>query len=109
MIWWPGEVITSYIKVNKLRSTLAADVATTGMLIHFILSGGQHPFGQQVKEIVDNLIVGKWSLVTTDNNAEDLISWMLVFLPECRPTIPAIVRYFIFYSLTSSSLLRTCD
>lgn len=92
MIWWPGEVITSYVKVNKLRCTLAADVATAGMLIHFVLSGGQHPFGQQVKEIVDNLIMGKWNLVTSDNNADDLISWMLIFIPENRPSIPAIVR-----------------
>lgn len=92
MIWWPGEVITSYIKINKLRCTLAADVATAGMLIHFILSGGQHPFGQQVKEIVDNLIVGKRNLVTSDNDADDLISWMLVFLPENRPSVPAVVR-----------------
>ncbi|KAK6637964.1 hypothetical protein RUM44_008387 [Polyplax serrata] len=109
MIWWPGEVITSYIKVNKLRSTLAADVATAGMLIHFILSGGQHPFGQQVKEIVDNLIVGKWNLVTSDNDAEDLISWMLVFLPENRPTISAIVRHIYFWSLEKRwKFLLTC-
>ncbi|KAL0272004.1 UNVERIFIED_CONTAM: hypothetical protein PYX00_005144 [Menopon gallinae] len=109
MIWWPGEVITSYVKVNKLRCTLAADVATAGMLIHFILSGGQHPFGQQVKEIVDNLIMGKWNLVTSDNNADDLISWMLIFIPENRPSIPAIVRHIYFWNLDKRwKFLLTC-
>lgn len=93
MIWWPGEIITSYIKENKLRCTLPADVATAGMLIHFILTGGQHPFGQQVKEIVDNLVIGKWNLITSDSDVDDLISWMLIFLPENRPQTPGIVRY----------------
>lgn len=93
MIWWPGEVITTFIKENKLRCTLAADIATAGMLIHFVLTGGQHPFGQQVKEIVDNLMIGKWKLNTSDSDVDDLISWMLIFVAENRPKIAAIVRY----------------
>lgn len=86
-------MIASYIKENQLRCTLAADIATAGMLIHFVLTGGQHPFGQQVKEIVDNLMIGKWNLITSNSDIDDLISWMLIFVPENRPQIAAIVRY----------------
>ena len=49
------------------------------MLLHYIICDGMHPFGSLTSPIgVDsNIRAGQYSVVTADEEAKHLLSWML--------------------------------
>lgn len=59
------------------------------MLVYYILSGGCHPFYDDVPySYKRNICMEKYSLTEVkDRAAQDLIEWMLCPIPDCRPTI----------------------
>lgn len=71
------------------------------MLIHFVLTVGKHPYGTTVSEIIKHLERGLPHLLTNDVDLHDLISWMLLYEPNERPTINQVVAYAFSISLHS--------
>lgn len=61
------------------------------MLVHFVLSGGLHPFGILAEDIVENLVRGTPRLSVIGIEIEDLLTWMLLFEGTERPTINQII------------------
>ena len=72
--------------------TLRSDIQVAGMLVHFIISGGLHPYGLYNTEILKHVAKGSPSLKTVGCEINDLISWMLVYEPLQRPTIDDVFR-----------------
>lgn len=76
-------------------ATCSSDVQVLGMLSHYILTAGLHPFGRTPADIVRSLIQGTPILKLDNHEALDLISWMLSAVPEKRPTTTDIMKYII--------------
>ncbi|XP_039466082.1 serine/threonine-protein kinase/endoribonuclease IRE1-like isoform X2 [Oreochromis aureus] len=94
------------------RETLAAksasyksstDIQVAGMLIYYILSGGNHPFGDldlKSFECEFNIYHGKYSLDhIQDVVAKDLIEWMINKEPKDRPKAEECLDHPFFWTL----------
>lgn len=67
------------------------------MLLYYILSGGQHPFGKGWK-CEYNIHEGKYSLEhVEDLVARDLIEWMIDGEPTKRPTVEECLAHPFFW------------
>lgn len=74
--------------------TLKSDIQVAGILMHYVLTGGLHPFGSDSASIFENLLGGLPALHTTIScEVNDLLSWMLVHSPFDRPNINVVLRY----------------
>jgi len=62
------------------------------MLVHYILTGGQHPFGENQFDIEMNIARGwpKWKNIGPEAN--HLLRQMLASDPRDRPDINAVLR-----------------
>ncbi|XP_051799953.1 uncharacterized protein LOC110972434 isoform X2 [Acanthochromis polyacanthus] len=82
--WMATETLTEESVIPYKSST---DVQVAGMLIYYILSGGQHPFGRHFEREF-NIHHGKYSLDhVQDVVAKDLIEWMINKEPKKRPRV----------------------
>lgn len=61
------------------------------MLLHFILTGGLHPFGIVTEDILENLLRGTPRLAVTGCELVDLLSWMLLYEGSERPAIEQVL------------------
>lgn len=61
------------------------------MLLHFILTDGKHPYGEEAGEILTNLEKATPQISTCDMDLQDLITWMLLYDPKDRPTISQVL------------------
>ncbi|XP_037615220.1 serine/threonine-protein kinase/endoribonuclease IRE1-like isoform X3 [Sebastes umbrosus] len=74
------------------------DIQVAGMLIYYILSGGQHPFGNSF-ECEGNIYKGKYSLDhVQDVVAKDLIEWMINEEPKNRPKVEECLSHPFFWT-----------
>ncbi len=68
------------------------------MLVYYILSGGQHPFGEQPFCEV-NILQGLYSLEHLDDDVvKDLVSWMINEDPNERPTVEQTLTHPFFWT-----------
>uniref|UniRef100_A0A1B6FDS0 Protein kinase domain-containing protein n=1 Tax=Cuerna arida TaxID=1464854 RepID=A0A1B6FDS0_9HEMI len=109
MIWWSRDCLIRYYNMWKFECTQQSDMQTAGMLIHYILTIGQHPFGQSLTEIIENIKKGIILVCTHDVIAMDLIYWMLSVEPDKRPTTFDVLRHVMFWSTSRRwEFLLTC-
>nr|CAD7402246.1 unnamed protein product [Timema cristinae] len=97
LIWWSHETLQTYLTTGAIQCTTKSDVHVAGMLTHFILTGGLHPFGAVTDDILNNIMKGTSSLRTSGCEVNDLISWMLVYEPRNRPNIRNVCRHVYFW------------
>ncbi len=68
------------------------------MLVYYILSGGHHPFGEDV-DCEYNISRGRYSLEHLDDDvAKDLIKWMINEDPNERPTVEQTLAHPYFWT-----------
>lgn len=97
-IWWAQETYYVYQATWQMVCTLKSDIQVAGMLMHYILTGGLHPFGGDSPSILENLLAGIPALHTTIScDVNDLLSWMLVHSPLDRPNIGIVLRHICFW------------
>ena len=73
-------------------------VKVAGMVVYFILSGGEHPFGQGPWCEV-HILEGKYNLDhVQDVLAKDLIERMINEDPEKRPTVEECLDHPYFWT-----------
>ena len=84
--------------VVAARQTAAVDVFSFGLLIHYCLTGGGHPFGEGVDRDAA-ILHGRRSLDAVGNlpEAEDLLTGMLAAVPEDRPTVAAVMAHPLWW------------
>ncbi|KAI4792191.1 hypothetical protein KUCAC02_033551 [Chaenocephalus aceratus] len=76
----------------------SSDIRVAGMLICYILSGGQHPFGEKSYECENSIVKGNYtSEHVQDVLANDLIEWMIDAEPKNRPKVEECLNHPFFW------------
>ncbi|KAL6477055.1 hypothetical protein MHYP_G00155540 [Metynnis hypsauchen] len=94
---WEAAEILENEDEEKCRYKRSSDIQVVGMLVHYILSGGHHPFGRGNRVEV-NIMDGNYSLQRiTDVEAKDLIEGMIPKDPQQRLKIKDAVDHPYFW------------
>ncbi|XP_069386162.1 serine/threonine-protein kinase/endoribonuclease IRE1 [Paralichthys olivaceus] len=86
------------------KPTAAVDVFSAGCVFYYVISRGQHPFGDTLRRQV-NILAGEYSLLRFmedihDNViAQDLIEQMISPEAESRPSTACVLKHPFFWSL----------
>ncbi|KAK9719627.1 bifunctional endoribonuclease/protein kinase ire1 [Basidiobolus ranarum] len=95
--------LDSTLPPRPTRITRAIDIFSAGCVFYYVLSGGEHPFGDRfVRE--GNILRGKYSLNKIDEmveegiEAKDLIGRMIAMNPRHRPSAYAIMLHPYFWT-----------
>ncbi|XP_039292984.1 uncharacterized protein LOC111061653 isoform X2 [Nilaparvata lugens] len=84
--------------LHKMVCTLQSDIQVAGIVMHYILTGGIHPFGRASPIfILDDPSILVPTLHTTNCEANDLLTWMLEDV-NSRPNIDQILSHIFFWS-----------
>ncbi|KAL1270548.1 hypothetical protein QQF64_029564 [Cirrhinus molitorella] len=93
--WKAKETIKEKFNTGYKRSS---DIQVAGMLVYYILSGGHHPFGEDVA-CEYNISRGRYSLEHLDDDvAKDLVEWMINENPNERPTVEQTLAHPFFWT-----------
>eukprot|EP00063_Salmo_salar_P083665 XP_014058500.1 PREDICTED: serine/threonine-protein kinase/endoribonuclease IRE1-like isoform X1 [Salmo salar] len=101
MGWNAPEVLDESRKVNP---TSAVDIFSAGCVFYYVLTGGEHPFGEPYRQ-TGNIMDGKYNLngLQKDKHedivATDLIEQMLNMEPQRRPSAESVLKHPFFWSL----------
>ncbi|KAL6477060.1 hypothetical protein MHYP_G00155590 [Metynnis hypsauchen] len=96
---WEAAEILENEDEKKCRYSKKTDIQVAGMLLHYILSDGHHPFGKRIFQMA-NIAKGEYSLHETiekDVEAKDLIEGMLPKDPEKRLKIEEALEHPYFW------------
>ncbi|RZF44372.1 hypothetical protein LSTR_LSTR007947 [Laodelphax striatellus] len=77
--------------LHKMVCTLQSDIQVAGILMHYILTGGIHPFGRSNSILMEDPSALAPILHTTNCEANDLLTWMLEDVNN-RPNIDQALR-----------------
>ncbi|KAL2095973.1 hypothetical protein ACEWY4_008121 [Coilia grayii] len=96
--WEATEILKSSEEGHRPRYKRSTDIQVAGMLVYYMLSDGNHPFGDRSR-YETNIVDGKYSLEhLTDEEAKDLVESMInPFNPEQRPRIVEILKHPFFW------------
>ncbi|XP_049858628.1 serine/threonine-protein kinase/endoribonuclease IRE2-like [Schistocerca gregaria] len=109
VIWWSCETCVAYEQNRRMSCSTMSDIQVAGMVVHFILTGGNHPFGTEASQIVQNIRRGFNAPATTNCEANDLISWMVLQNPGQRPSVEKVIRHIYFWDTEKKwKFLLTC-
>ncbi|XP_071671280.1 serine/threonine-protein kinase/endoribonuclease IRE2 isoform X3 [Patagioenas fasciata] len=98
--WIAPELLQEAPKENP---TSAVDIFSAGCIFYYVLSGGQHAFGDSLRRQA-NILSGWYQLSCLQEEAHDkviareLIAAMLSPEPQHRPTAPAVLVHPFFWS-----------
>ncbi|XP_028263825.1 serine/threonine-protein kinase/endoribonuclease IRE1 [Parambassis ranga] len=85
------------------KPTAAVDVFSAGCVFYYVVSRGQHPFGDALRRQV-NILSGEYSLshfmedIHDDVIAQDLIEQMICAVAESRPSTACVLKHPFFWS-----------
>ena len=92
--WMPAEVIEAMNRREKCRFKKKSDIQVTGMIAFFVLTKGEHPFGDgsdRMRNIVNGDPVALNKLA--DRNAETFVSWLINKKIENRPYVHEALKH----------------
>jgi len=105
--WLPPESLARTLSVcldpaelkPPKRLTRAVDIFSLGCVFYFVLTKGDHPFGDPAARDL-NIQSGKYNLdkITEDPTLYDLISRMIQTDPDLRPTAQEVLEHPFFWS-----------
>ncbi|XP_068178485.1 serine/threonine-protein kinase/endoribonuclease IRE1 [Antennarius striatus] len=85
------------------KPTAAVDVFSAGCVFYYVVSRGQHPFGDALRRQI-NILSGEYSLsqfmedIHEDVIAQDLIEQMISGEAESRPSTACVLKHPFFWS-----------
>ncbi|KAI5616112.1 serine/threonine-protein kinase/endoribonuclease IRE2 isoform X1, partial [Silurus asotus] len=97
--WMAPELLNA---IEKGNPTCAVDVFSAGCLFYYVVSRGQHPFGDTLRRQA-NILCGAYSLenfmedIHEDVIAKDLIEMMISADPESRPSTASVLKHPFFW------------
>ncbi|XP_074775134.1 serine/threonine-protein kinase/endoribonuclease IRE2 isoform X3 [Athene noctua] len=98
--WIAPEVLQEAPKENP---TCAVDIFSAGCIFYYVVSGGQHPFGDSLRRQA-NILSGSFQLSCLQEEAHDnlvareLIVAMISPEPQRRPSAPVVLAHPFFWS-----------
>ena len=90
----PREATADDDKSGNVRYKKESDIQVAGIVAYYILTKGEHPFGEKpdrLRNLLDGKPVGLDNL--KDDAARDLISWMLNHDPNNRPSAEEALKH----------------
>ncbi|XP_038568890.1 serine/threonine-protein kinase/endoribonuclease IRE1-like isoform X2 [Micropterus salmoides] len=97
--WIAPEVLR---ETSIKKPTAAVDVFSAGCVFYYVVSKGQHPFGDALRRQI-NILAGEYSLshfmedLHNDVIAQDLIEQMISAEPESRPSTTCVLKHPFFW------------
>lgn len=83
---------------STVRLGRAVDVFAAGCVLHYVLSGGVHPFGEALHEREANILAARCAIDRSlGEEAADLVARMLQRAPKARPTIAQSATHILFW------------
>ncbi|XP_041920553.1 serine/threonine-protein kinase/endoribonuclease IRE2-like isoform X3 [Alosa sapidissima] len=100
--WEATEIVRNPPGDQGIRYKRSADIQVAGMLVYYILSGGKHPFGDDIR-CISNIYIGDYQLqyLNDDEEAKDLLESMLNVNPDARPQITEVLSHPYFWDKSS--------
>ncbi|KAG5269561.1 hypothetical protein AALO_G00203410 [Alosa alosa] len=100
--WEATEIVKNPPGDQGIRYKRSADIQVAGMLVYYILSGGKHPFGDDIR-CISNIYNGDYQLqyLNDDEEAKDLLESMLNVNPDARPRITEVLSHPYFWDKSS--------
>uniref|UniRef100_A0A8C0ARW2 Serine/threonine-protein kinase/endoribonuclease IRE1 n=1 Tax=Buteo japonicus TaxID=224669 RepID=A0A8C0ARW2_9AVES len=98
--WIAPEVLQETPKENP---TCAVDIFSAGCIFYYVVSGGQHPFGDSLRRQA-NILSGSYQLSCLQEEAHDklvareLIAAMISPEPQHRPSAPMVLMHPFFWN-----------
>uniref|UniRef100_A0A8B9MWG1 Serine/threonine-protein kinase/endoribonuclease IRE1 n=1 Tax=Accipiter nisus TaxID=211598 RepID=A0A8B9MWG1_9AVES len=94
--WIAPEVLQETPKENP---TCAVDIFSAGCIFYYVVSGGQHPFGDSLRRQA-NILSGSYQLSCLQEElvARELIAAMISAEPQHRPSAPMVLVHPFFWS-----------
>uniref|UniRef100_A0A8C9U5X1 Serine/threonine-protein kinase/endoribonuclease IRE1 n=1 Tax=Serinus canaria TaxID=9135 RepID=A0A8C9U5X1_SERCA len=98
--WIAPEVLQEAPKENP---TSAVDIFSAGCIFYYVVSGGEHPFGDSLRRQA-NILAGSYQLSCLQEEAHDklvareLIVAMISSEPQRRPSAPLVLVHPFFWS-----------
>ncbi|KAK3086887.1 hypothetical protein FSP39_024935 [Pinctada imbricata] len=90
--------ISTEVTTETEQYSAKSDIQVAGMLIHYLLTRGRHPYGENSMEI-SLCIQQNWHHIQTQNTeANDLIYGLLSMPPTCRPQAIDSLRHPYFWA-----------
>ncbi|RCH80182.1 bifunctional endoribonuclease/protein kinase ire1, partial [Rhizopus stolonifer] len=89
--------------VGHVKATRAIDIFSAGCVFYYVLSGGDHPFGNRFGR-ENNILNGDFDLSKLDSmgedgvEAKDLVERMISANPKSRPNADTILSHPFFWS-----------
>ena len=80
------------VSMGKTIVVLHLPLQVAGMLIYYILTGGEHPYGASSFDIEVNIARGSPKLRRLTPEADDLLRSVLTTTPKSRPTVDELLR-----------------
>lgn len=74
------------------KTIVVLHLQVAGMLIYYILTGGEHPYGASSFDIEVNIARGSPKLRRLTPEADDLLRSVLTTTPKSRPTVDELLR-----------------
>ena len=92
--WMPAEVIEAMNHGRKCRFKKKSDMQVTGMMAFFVLTKGEHPFGEG-SDRMRNILKGNPVLLKklTDRNARTFVAWLISNKIKNRPFAHEALRH----------------
>ncbi|XP_028977890.1 serine/threonine-protein kinase/endoribonuclease IRE1 [Esox lucius] len=101
--WIAPEVLLETPGNNPIRCDQAVDIFSAGCVFYYVVSRGQHPFGDTLRRQA-NILGGEYCLthfmedMHDDVIARDLIERMISSDPESRPSTSSVLKHPFFWS-----------
>ena len=92
--WMPAEVIEAMNQGEKCRFKKKSDIQVTGMIAFFVLTKGEHPFGDG-SDRMTNIVNGNPVALNklADRNAVTFVSWLINKDIQNRPYAHEALRH----------------
>ena len=92
--WMPAEVIEAMNQGEKCRFKKKSDIQVTGMIAFFVLTKGDHPFGDGSDRMRNNVNRNPVALKKlADRNARTFVSWLISNKIDNRPYAHEALRH----------------
>ncbi|KAI8083052.1 uncharacterized protein BX664DRAFT_317049 [Halteromyces radiatus] len=90
-------------RIGRVKATRAIDIFSTGCIFYYVLSNGDHPFGNRFGR-ESNILKGDYDISKLETMGEDgieamdLIDAMISTNPRSRPTAAQVLAHPFFWS-----------
>ncbi|KAK7114837.1 uncharacterized protein [Littorina saxatilis] len=89
---------TEHTQSPSPESSFQSDIQVAGMLLHYILTGGRHPYGENGPEVEANIKRNVIRQHRVSQEVDHLVSIMTVTDPAARPSIDTCLKHPFFWS-----------